>query len=98
MKVRYIAIYKIRGANKLPEEVESASLLALQTPTITATLTTNPEPGMGNGAMPNGPSYRAHPRLYPLGRPAFGVRRPLRAAVTRSSRREGCIVPYRTFG
>ncbi len=20
---------------------------------------------MGNGAMPNGPSYRAHPRLYP---------------------------------
>jgi len=44
VKVRYIAIYKIRGANKLPEEVESASLLALQTPTITATLTTNPEP------------------------------------------------------
>jgi hypothetical protein len=22
---------------------------------------------MGNGAMPNGPSYRAHPRLYPSG-------------------------------
>jgi len=21
---------------------------------------------MGNGALPNGPSYRAHPRLYPL--------------------------------
>jgi hypothetical protein len=20
--------------------------------------------GMGNGALPNGPSYRAHPRLY----------------------------------
>jgi hypothetical protein len=20
---------------------------------------------MGNGALPNGPSYRAHPRLYP---------------------------------
>jgi hypothetical protein len=23
--------------------------------------------GMGNGAMPHGPSYRAHPRLYQLG-------------------------------
>ena len=23
---------------------------------------------MGNGAMPHGPSYRAHPRLYHLGR------------------------------
>ena len=22
---------------------------------------------MGNGALPNGPSYRAHPRLYLLG-------------------------------
>jgi hypothetical protein len=25
---------------------------------------------MGNGVLPNGPSYRAHPRLYQLGRPA----------------------------
>jgi hypothetical protein len=23
--------------------------------------------GMGNGALPNGPSYRAHPRLYRTG-------------------------------
>ena len=23
--------------------------------------------GMGNGALPNGPSYRAHPRLYQTG-------------------------------
>lgn len=24
---------------------------------------------MGNGAMPHGPSYRAHPRLYSIGMP-----------------------------
>ena len=35
---------------------------------------------MGNGALPNGPSYRAHPRLYQFGRqrqtaekPRFGL-------------------------
>ena len=27
---------------------------------------------MGNGALPNGPSYRAHPRLYRLGPKAVG--------------------------
>src|ERR1700682_4796705 len=25
---------------------------------------------MGNGALPNGPSYRAHPRLYPVASPS----------------------------
>src|SRR6266704_4983157 len=31
---------------------------------------------MGNGALPNGPSYRAHPRLYHLGRTDWGRKRP----------------------
>lgn len=44
MKVQYISVYKLHGANKLPEEAESASLVALQHPALTATLTTNPEP------------------------------------------------------
>src|SRR5216683_7739070 len=28
---------------------------------------------MGNGALPNGPSYRAHPRLYRLRHPAMSA-------------------------
>jgi len=44
MKIRFIAIYKLEGANKLPDGVESVGLLALQSPLITATLTINPEP------------------------------------------------------
>jgi hypothetical protein len=44
MKVRYIAIYKLHGANRLSEETESVELLALPKPALTATLTTNPEP------------------------------------------------------
>jgi hypothetical protein len=43
VKVRYIAIYKLHGANRLPEESESLELLALQSPALTATLTTNPD-------------------------------------------------------
>jgi hypothetical protein len=46
VKARYIAIYKIHGANKLPDDSERASLLALQSPALTATLTTNPEPDL----------------------------------------------------
>jgi hypothetical protein len=33
--------------------------------------------GMGNGALPNGPSYRAHPRLYLY---SFAPPLPLRGA------------------
>lgn len=43
MKVRYIAIYKLRGANKLPEEVGCANLFASQSPAVIAMLTTIPE-------------------------------------------------------
>src|SRR6266480_5566157 len=35
---------------------------------------------MGNGALPNGPSYRAHPRLYRLGHRATALRVPLAMA------------------
>jgi hypothetical protein len=34
---------------------------------------------MGNGALPNGPSYRAHPRLYHFGRSAMSQLSPLSA-------------------
>jgi hypothetical protein len=44
VKVRYIAIYKLRGANKLPEEAECVRLLTLHNPDLTATLVTNPDP------------------------------------------------------
>ena len=44
MKVRYAAVYKIHGVNKLPDGAENADLLALQNPEITALLTTEPEP------------------------------------------------------
>jgi hypothetical protein len=44
MKVRYTVIYRLHGANRLPEESESAGLLALSNPALSATLTTNPEP------------------------------------------------------
>jgi hypothetical protein len=36
--------------------------------------------GMGNGALPNGPSYRAHPRLYRNGPPAMSAVRSLSGA------------------
>jgi hypothetical protein len=32
---------------------------------------------MGNGALPNGPSYRAHPRLYQSGPPGMSAVRSL---------------------
>ena len=32
---------------------------------------------MGNGALPNGPSYRAYPRLYQCGIPAMSALSPL---------------------
>jgi hypothetical protein len=41
---RYVAIYKIQGANKLPGGAESIALLTLKNPSISATLTINPEP------------------------------------------------------
>jgi hypothetical protein len=44
MKVRYVAIFKLHGANKLPEEAECTSLLTLQNPALAATLATNPDP------------------------------------------------------
>jgi hypothetical protein len=44
VKVRYIAIYKLHGANRLPDEAQSLELLALQNPALGATLTTCPEP------------------------------------------------------
>ena len=44
MKARYTSIYKLRGANRLPEEAESIEVLASPNPSITATLTTNSEP------------------------------------------------------
>jgi hypothetical protein len=44
IRVRYVAIYKIHGANKLPGGAESAALLTLTNPSISATLTINPEP------------------------------------------------------
>ena len=43
MKARYIAIYKLRGANELPEEA-AANLCVLRRPAVTALLTTIPEP------------------------------------------------------
>lgn len=44
MKTRYIAVYKIYGANKLPEDLEHIDFCALENPTIKTALTTNPEP------------------------------------------------------
>jgi len=45
---------------------------------------------MGNGALPHGPSYRAHPRLYPsdgllrvTNRELFGAQRTCRELVER---------------
>jgi hypothetical protein len=43
MKARYISVYKIYGANNLPEEAESVTLLDLRNPSATAILTKNPE-------------------------------------------------------
>src|ERR1700692_2367492 len=40
---------------------------------------------MGNGALPNGPSYRAHPRLYPFGHAAMSEMS-LLSGVNRTSR------------
>ena len=34
------------------------------------------ERGMGNGALPNGPSYRAYPRLYLFGHVTISDLRP----------------------
>jgi hypothetical protein len=39
---------------------------------------------MGNGALPNGPSYRAHPRLYLFGRNGPSWRCPLIGAERKS--------------
>jgi hypothetical protein len=44
VKVRYTAIYKLHGVNKMPEEAECASLLKRQCPALTAILTGNPDP------------------------------------------------------
>lgn len=44
MKVRYTSIFKVRGANALPDGAESVNIVALKNPTIVATLTTDPEP------------------------------------------------------
>ena len=43
MKVRYATIYKIHGANRLPEGTNEADLVTLRYPAITAKLTTDPE-------------------------------------------------------
>jgi hypothetical protein len=43
VRARFTAIYRLHGANTLPEEAESADLAALLNPTLTATLTTDPE-------------------------------------------------------
>jgi len=42
MKVRYTAIYKIHGANKLPNDAERVALVALENPALKAILTTTP--------------------------------------------------------
>jgi hypothetical protein len=44
MKICYMIVYKIHGTNRLTCEGESAKLLALDNPALTATLTENPEP------------------------------------------------------
>lgn len=44
MKARYIAIYRIRGANSLPGGAERLPLLSMEHPAFAATLTMNPEP------------------------------------------------------
>jgi hypothetical protein len=41
---RYVAIYKVHGANNLADGAQSEALLALKTPSIAATLTINPDP------------------------------------------------------
>jgi hypothetical protein len=44
VKVRYIAIYKLHGVNKLPEEAECTNVVKLQNPALTVILATNPDP------------------------------------------------------
>lgn len=44
MKVRYIAIYRLYGANELPDEVKNADLLAVKSPSIRTILTSDPGP------------------------------------------------------
>lgn len=44
MKVRYVAVYKVHGANTLPDGAASADILTLRNPALTVMLTTNPEP------------------------------------------------------
>ena len=44
MKVRYIAVYKLHGANKLPDGANKVELLALKSPALTALLAAEPEP------------------------------------------------------
>ena len=45
MKVRHIAIYKIHGVNRLITKSDSVVFLTLKLPTLSATLTSNPEQG-----------------------------------------------------
>jgi hypothetical protein len=44
MKLRYTAIYKLRGANRLEDEAKVAALVALRKPRLSALLTADPEP------------------------------------------------------
>lgn len=44
MQARYIAVWKLRGANKLATEEPSLTLASLADPQVTATITANPEP------------------------------------------------------
>lgn len=44
MKTRYIAVYKIHGANKLPNDTEQEEFCALEKPAIKTILSANPEP------------------------------------------------------
>jgi hypothetical protein len=53
---------------------------------------------MGNGALPNGPSYRAHPRLYPLSQTDAGSECPFIGVDRKCPARgqSGAIDPIRT--
>src|SRR5919201_3575352 len=55
---------------------------------------------MGNGALPHGPSYRAHPRLYHLRRPPMSAVRPLSRVIQTLSgyRRRAESDPPRDIG
>lgn len=44
MLARYVAVWKLHGANKLATEQPSVTLALLAEPKVTATITTNPEP------------------------------------------------------